>query len=127
MQSEKELVKQAVMDYVNAFYTGDESLIKRSVSPTVYKVGYYIPRGKSAYESEPMSYQEMIDYAISVKKRNRYPKADAVKEIELFEVTEQIASAKLTAWWGFDYILLAKKDGKWMIDQVLYVNPPPKK
>ena len=126
-QSETERVRRAVLDYVDAFYTGDSSLIQKSVSPTVYKVGYFIPKGKTVYESEPMTFQQMIDYANSVKARKRFRKPGTIKEVEVFEVTEQIASAKLTAWWGFDYMLLAKKNGKWMIDQVLYVNPPRKK
>ena len=29
-------------------------------------------------------------------------------------------SAKLTAWWGTDYVLLAKYDGRWMITHVLW-------
>lgn len=40
------------------------------------------------------------------------------------EQQNQTASAKLTAWWGTDYLLLAKYDGRWMIRQVLWQSPP---
>ena len=33
------------------------------------------------------------------------------------------ASAKLTAWWGTDYLLLARYEGRWMIRQVLWQTP----
>jgi hypothetical protein len=39
-------------------------------------------------------------------------------------VLDQTASAKLTASWGIDYLLLAKYDGRWMITHVLWQTPP---
>ena len=33
---------------------------------------------------------------------------------------DQTASAKLTAWWGTDYLLLGKYDGRWMISSVRF-------
>ena len=49
----------------------------------------------------------------------------APKTIEIFEVLDQTASAKLTARWGIDYLLLARYDGRWMISHVLWQSPPP--
>ena len=43
----------------------------------------------------------------------------------IFDVQDQTASAKLTAWWGTDYLLLARYDGRWMIREVLWQTPPP--
>jgi hypothetical protein len=37
-----------------------------------------------------------------------------------------IASAKVTAWWGIDYVLLSKQGDKWIIEQVLWEGPPAK-
>ena len=42
----------------------------------------------------------------------------------IFDVQDQTASAKLTAWWGTDYLLLAKQKGRWMILDVLWQSPP---
>ena len=42
----------------------------------------------------------------------------------MFDVQDQTASAKLTAYWGTDYFLLAKYDGQWMIRQVMWQEPP---
>ncbi len=50
---------------------------------------------------------------------------DAPKNVEVLDVLNQTASAKLTASWGIDYMHLAKYDGKWKIVQVLWQSPPP--
>ena len=45
---------------------------------------------------------------------------DAPKEIIIFDVLDQIASVKLVAWWGIDYMHLAKYKGRWKIVNVLW-------
>ena len=92
-------VNNAVKDYVDAFYYGDSSKIYRSISPQVVKFGYYMPKGKTVYEGEPMSFKEMVEYALNVKKRGVSPDVEKFpKQIEVFDVQDQTASAKLTAW-----------------------------
>jgi hypothetical protein len=123
-QDNKQQVNDAVLDYVDAFYMGDTTKILRSISPQVVKYGYYRKKDATAYEGEPMSYREMLDYATSVGKKKN-PNVDKyVKKIEVLDYQDQTASAKLTAWWGTDYILLAKLNGKWMITHVLWQSPP---
>ena len=51
---------------------------------------------------------------------------NAPKDIAIYDVQDQTASAKLTAWWGTDYLLLAKENGRWMITHVLWQSPPPR-
>ena len=126
-QTSKEEVANAVKDYVDAFYYGDTSKIHRSISMNVVKYGYYIPKAKTIYEGESMSFKEMIDYAAGVKKRGASPNVEKFpKKIEVFDVQDQTASAKLTAWWGTDYLLLARFNDRWMITHVLWQSPPPK-
>jgi hypothetical protein len=64
-----------------------------------------------------MTFAEMVVLTKRYNADGRMPKdaPDAPKEITIFDVQEQIASAKLTAWWGTDYMHLAKYDGRWMI------------
>lgn len=126
-QTQQDLVTNAVKDYVDAFYYGDTSKIHQSIAMNVVKYGYYIPKGKTIYEGEPMSFKEMIDYAAGVKKRGVSPDVEKFpKKIEVFDVLDQTANAKLTAWWGTDYILLAKLNNRWMITHVLWQSAPPK-
>ena len=122
--AERVAVERAVLDYVEGFYEGDTAKLVRSVRPEVTKYGYYQPRDSSRYVGEAMPWSEFLSYARSIKERNRPAPAAAPKKVEIFDIQDQTASAKLTAWWGTDYLLLAKYDGRWMIRQVLWQSPP---
>ena len=117
-------VRGAVLDYVEGFYQGDSTRLVRSIRPEVVKYGFYVPRDSSAYRGEPMSFAQMHDFANGVRRNNRPAPATAPKEIELLDVQDQTAAAKLTAWWGTDYFHLAKYEGRWMIVHVLWQSPP---
>jgi hypothetical protein len=117
-------VTRAARDYLEGFYEGDSTKIVRSISPTVVKYGYYVPKGDSTYHGEAMTFAEMLDYVRKVKARGRPVPATAPREVSLFEVLDQTATAKVVAWWGTDYLHFAKIDGRWMITQVIWQTPP---
>jgi len=123
---EREAVRQAVLDYVEGVYNVDPGRIERSVHPDLAKRGYWKQRGKEEYTNGPMTYAGLIEVAKTWNKAGKLPK-DAPKEITIFEVLDQTASAKLVAQWGIDYFHLAKYEGKWKIVNVLWQSPPPKK
>jgi putative lumazine-binding protein len=122
--AERVAVERAVLDYVEGFYEGDTAKLVRSIRPEVMKYGFYIPRDSTRYVGEAMPWPEFLSYARGIKERNQPAPATAPKRVEIFDIQDQTASAKLTAWWGTDYLLLAKYDGKWMIRQVLWQSPP---
>ena len=117
-------VARAARDYLEAFYEGDSTKIVRSISPSVVKYGYYIPRGDSTYHGEGMSYAQMLDYVRKVKASGRTTPASAPRDVVLLEVLDQVAAAKVVAWWGTDFLHLARIDGRWMITQVIWQSPP---
>ena len=123
-QSDQDAVRAAVLDYVEGFYNGDSTRLVRSVSPEVYKYGYS-RRGEGAYRGSRMTYPEFMSFARGVKEGRIRQPDQRPKEIVLYEVLDQTASVKLTAWWGSDYMLLAKTDGRWMITHVLWQSSPP--
>ncbi len=98
---EKEAVRQAVLDYVESVYNVDPSRI-----------------------SGKMTFAGLVEVAKNWNKDGKLP-ANAPKEITIFDVQDQTASAKLVAQWGTDYFHLAKYDGKWKIINVLWQSPPP--
>jgi len=106
------------------FFEGDTLKLVRSLRPDVAKFGFYRAKDSTSYTGEPMTYREAIDYAAGVKARDRPAPATAPRDIVLFDVQDQTASAKLTAWWGTDYLLLGKYNGKWMISHVVWQSPP---
>jgi hypothetical protein len=117
-------VRRAVLDYVEGFYEGDTAKLVRGVHPDVQKYGFWIPRDSIRYSGEAMPWSEFLSYANGIRQRNRQAPATAPKEIVVYDVQDQTASAKLTAWWGTDYLLLAKYDGQWKIRMVIWQSPP---
>lgn len=115
-------VKQAVLDYVEALYDVDSTKIIRSVHPTLSKRGF--SHCEKGYTEQPLTYQELVKLAETFNRDGKIPK-DAPKEIIVFEVLDQTASAKAVAWWGIDYLHLAKYNGKWMVVNVLWQSHPP--
>jgi hypothetical protein len=122
---EREAVRQAVLDYVEGIYEVNPSRVERSVHPDLAKRGFFKKKGETAYSEEKMTFKELMDVAASWNKSGRLPK-DAVKEVVVFDVADQTASAKVTAVWGMDYLHLAKYEGKWKIVNVIWQTAPPK-
>ena len=117
-------VIDAVRDYVEGFYEGDTLKLARSVRTDVTKYGFARADTARTYRGMAMPWSNFISYAQRVKQGGA-PRAKAPRKIEILDVLDQTAAAKLTAWWGTDYLLLAKYDGKWMISHVLWQSPPP--
>lgn len=118
-----EAIKRAVLDYVEAAYTVDPARIERSVHPELAKLGFI--REKSGYNEHRMTFEELVGIVKTFNQDGHVPQ-DAPKNITIYEALDQTASVKLEAWWGIDYIHLAKFDEKWMIINVLWQTHPRK-
>lgn len=118
-------IQRAALDYLEGFYEGDTAKLVRSVRPDVDKRGYERARNATVYTEDRMAWPAFLTYANSVKARNRPPNPSWPKDVLLLDVLDQTAAVKVTAWWGTDYLFLAKFDGKWMITQVLWQTPAP--
>ena len=125
--AEREAVRRAVLDYVEGFYEGDSTKFVRSVRPEVFKYGFWRRRDSTSYQPEQMTWAEFNSFANRVKANKRFAPATAAKEVVVFDVLDMTASAKLNAYWGTDYLLLGKYDGRWMITEVLWQSPPPQR
>jgi hypothetical protein len=122
--ADREAVRQAALDYIEGFYTGDSTRLVRSVWPEVRKWGYS-RQADSTYRGMAMPYPAFMRFAEGVRAGRNLPPAGAPKEITIYDVQDQTASAKVVAWWGQDYLLLARVDGRWMITHVLWQSSPP--
>jgi hypothetical protein len=123
-QSDKEKIERACMDYIEGFYQGDTTKLIRALKPTLYKFGYWKNKETGKYGPDgQMTYRQAIDYAKRVLEKKNFAKEGSPKKVEVLDVMNSIAAAKVTAWWGVDYILLSKQDDKWMIDQVIWEGP----
>ena len=119
--TEYEAVRQAVLDYVEGVYEGNPTRIRKSVHPDLVKGGFFAV--DAIYQFTAMTFTEFVELAKNYNKDDRIP-SDAPRNVVVYDILDQIASAKLIAWWGTDYMHLAKYDGKWMIVQVLWQTHP---
>lgn len=124
MGPDRTAVRQAALDYIEALYKVDSTRITRSVHPDLVKYGYYLRNGD--YRGTPMNYDELKQLATTWNRDFRRVDPDtAPKEVVVLDILDKTASAKIIAHWGIDYIHLAKIDGTWMIQQVLWQSSPP--
>ena len=109
------------------FYEGDSSKLIASLKPSLYKFGYWKNKTTGNYDPDgQMTYSQALAYAKTVLDKKNFAKPDAPKTVVVLDIMNSIASAKITAWWGVDFVLLSKQGEKWMIEQVLWEGPPAK-
>jgi hypothetical protein len=122
--TEREAVRQAVLDYVEGVYEMAPNRIERSVHADLFKRGFNMKKSENVYGFSPMTFSALISLAKTYNRDGKIPK-NAPKEIVVFDVLDRTASAKLIAFWGVDYLNLAKINGKWMIVDILWQSSPP--
>ncbi|EDP69855.1 Phosphoglycerate mutase [Flavobacteriales bacterium ALC-1] len=123
-ESDKTQIETTLNNYLDGFYKGDTLKLKAALKPRLYKFGYWKNKDTGKYEySNQMTYAKAIDYAKDVIEKNMQQKEDVIRKVQIFEIGNHIASAKVTGWWGIDYMLLSKDEGKWMIEQVIWEGP----
>jgi hypothetical protein len=112
-------ILRAANDYIEGFYYGATTKIYYSIDTTSSKHGYYKSEKDSTFQKIPMSFKGMIRY--SKNERNRVTEAQGkIREVTILDVHNKIAAVKLRAWWGIDYLLLTKMEGRWVIEKVLW-------
>ena len=119
---DEEGVRRAALDYLEGFYEGSDEKLTRGVHPEVVKFGFSFRDG--AYNGSPMSFSDMFEFAAAVRAGRVTTPEDAPKEVILLDIQDQIAVVKVIAWWGSDYLQMARYDGAWKIVHILWQTPP---
>lgn len=123
-QDDKAAVERACLNYLEGFYEGDTTKLIESLKPSLYKFGVWKDKASGQYAPDgQMTYAQAIKFAKNVLEKKHFAKAGSPKKVEVLDVLNAIAAAKVTAWWGVDYVLLSKLNGRWMIEQVLWEGP----
>jgi hypothetical protein len=119
-----EAVTRAALDYLEGFYEGDADKIRTGVHPDVVKYGFYRSTSAQPYGGTAMSFDDMIALTTRMRESGQTAPEGAVKEVILLDILDQTATVKVVAWWGADYLQLAKYDGEWKILHVLWQSLP---
>lgn len=123
--ADRAAVQQAALDYVDGLYNADPTRIERSVHPQLTKRGFWRDSATAPWgPQETMTYDQLVALAKTWNaKKNR---DTTIKKVDVFDVADQTASAKVTAMWGIDYLHLAKYDGRWKIINIVWQAHPAK-
>jgi hypothetical protein len=119
---EHEAVRQAALNYVTAVYESKPELIEQSVHPQLTKYGF-MRQSDGTYKQGQMTYAQLLDVARTWNKDGK--RDTSIKEVQVLDVLDQTATAKIRANWGIDYMQLAKYDGTWKIINIVWQTHPP--
>ncbi len=123
-QTDRDLVTNAVEDYVLGLYDVAPERIARSVDTSLHKIGYFDYNGEAFYHV-PMSFEKLYELSKTWNKNGDQANNESPVDIEIYEVNSKTASAKLTAVWGIDYMHLSKsKNGSWKIMNIMWQSDP---
>lgn len=120
---DRQAVQQAAANYVTAVYESKPELIEQSVHPKLVKYGF-MRQQDGTYKQNQMTYDQLLDVARSWNKDKK--RDTSINKVEVLDVLDQTATAKITAQWGVDYMQLAKFDGTWKIINIIWQTHPPK-
>lgn len=116
-------VRQAALDYVEALYTVDPTKVARSVHPQLAKRGFLRSSTGGYGPMSFMTYEQLVALAGSWNKDRT--RDTSIKKVEVLDVLDQTAVAKVTAQWGIDYLQLALFEGRWKIVNIVWQAHPP--
>ena len=113
-------VREAAMNYLRGFYYGETELLDKALSPELKKLGW----GSRRENGERSGPHHMTRERALAYEHHEELSESAHKKVIVFEVLDKVASVKVEAVWGIDYMHLAKNEGKWQIYNVIWQSWP---
>lgn len=115
-------IRQAALDYIDGYYTGDAARMERAIHPELAKrIVRTSPEGRQMLMQ--MSAATLIQGTREGGGRDT-PDSLRHKDITIFDIYQNAASAKIYASHWVDYLQLAKWHGRWVIVNVLWEMHP---
>jgi hypothetical protein len=115
-------IRQAALDYIEGYYEGDGARMERALHPELAK------RIVRTNEQGRSQLQQMSAMSLVLGTRagggREIPAADRRKDVTIFDIYQNAASAKISASGWVDYLHLAKWNGRWVIVNVLWELHP---
>lgn len=120
--ADREAIRQAALDYIEGWYTGDAERMERAVHPELAKrlVGRNV---EGRYFLDQQGAMTLVQNTAAGGGRET-PESERQKEVTILDVYENAASVKIVASNWIDYLHLAKWNGEWKIVNVLWELKP---
>ena len=111
-------IRRAALDYIEGYYEGNADRMARAVHPELAKrIVNVDERGR--YRLGQMSAMTLVQGTRDGGGRDT-PASERRKDITIFDIYQNTASAKIYASGWVDYLHLAKWNGRWVIINVLW-------
>ena len=124
-QKDIEAITEASYGYMDTFYKGDTIRAHKYIDKSLRKVGWSYSKEKDMYSgNNELPFDKVIELAMYFKKKPLPQDENTPREVEILEVNDKIAIAKVTAIWGIDYLNMVKLDGQWKIINIVWQSPP---
>ena len=115
-------IRQAAVDYIEGYYEGNAERMARAVHPELAKrIVNVDERGR--YRLGQMSAMTLVEGTRAGGGRDT-PASERRKDVTIFDIYQNAASAKIYASGWVDYLHLAKWNGRWVIVNVLWELHP---
>lgn len=117
-------IRAAALDYIDGYYAGDGARMERALHPELAK---RIVRtdGQGRYMLGQMSALTLVMGTRDGGGRDT-PDSARRRDVTIFDIYQNAASAKINASGWIDYLHLAKWRGRWVIINVLWeLHPQP--
>ncbi len=122
---ETEAIEKAALDYIDGAFSGDAARMERALHPEVNKVTPVKVRQTGKTMLNKMGATMLIE---SIRaKMGLLPEEKRNIEVTVLDIMEDIAMVKVLSAMYYDYLQMAKIEGKWKIINVLWVmnrKPP---
>ena len=117
-------IKATALDYIQGYYEGNGERMERALHPELAKrIVRTNPQGRS--QLGQMSAMSLV-LGTRAGGGKDTPVADRRKDVTIFDIYQNAASAKIYASGWVDYLHLAKWNGRWVIVNVLWeLHPRP--
>ena len=112
-------IKGACLDYVEGWYGGNAERMERALHPALQKRIVEIDPASGKDRLREMSAKTLVQYTREGG-GSETPKDTQQKEITVFDVYRDEASAKVVFRDWVDYLHLARVDSRWVIVNVLW-------
>ena len=115
-------IRQAALDYIEGYYQGNGERMERALHPELAK------RIVRTNEQGRSQLGQMSAMTLVMGTRNGggrdTPESERRKDVTIFNIYQNAASAKIYASGWVDYLHLAKWNGRWVIVNVLWELHP---
>ena len=110
-------IRQAALDYIDGYYTGDAERMRRSLHPDLVKRIVGVRDGQSRLNE--MTAQQLID-GTEAGWGVRVPAEVRRSEVAILDIFRNVAAVRVDAHAWIDYMQIARWNGEWKIVNVLW-------